>query len=53
MNNPVDMGQLLEFDIAFPGEEPLAPEAYLKGGSKNFILTAATFLYESAMGNSV
>jgi hypothetical protein len=45
LGNSVTMGQLLEFKVAFPNEEPLTAEQYLKGGSKAFILNvAASFL---------
>jgi hypothetical protein len=38
------IGQLLEFEIAFPDETPLSIEEYLKGGSRNDILEVASFL---------
>jgi len=41
--NVVTMGQLLEFEVAFPGEEKLSIEQYLAGGSREVILTAAAF----------
>jgi hypothetical protein len=37
------MGQLLEFEVAFPYEQPLSPEEYLKGGSRSVILNVAAF----------
>lgn len=43
IGNAVTMGQLLEFEIAFPGEEKLSIEQYLAGGSREIILKAATF----------
>jgi len=43
MENAVTMGQLLEFDVAFPGEEPLTVEQYLSSGNRDIILSSATF----------
>ena len=43
IGNAVNMGQLLEFEVAFPGEEPLTPEDYLMGGSRDVILNVAAF----------
>lgn len=41
----VAMGLILEFEVAFPGEEKLSIEQYLAGGSKQAILKfAAVFL---------
>lgn len=37
------MGQLLEFEVAFPGEEKLSVEEYLAGGSREVILNSAAF----------
>ncbi len=37
------MGQLLEFEVAFPGEERLSIEQYLAGSSREMILNAAAF----------
>jgi hypothetical protein len=42
--NNVEIGQVLEFHIAFPTETPLPPEEYLKGGSRDVILKVATWL---------
>lgn len=39
----VTMGQLLEFNVAFPNEQPLLPEQYLIGGSRSIILNVAAF----------
>jgi hypothetical protein len=44
IDNPIKMGLLLEFNIAFPEEEPLTVEEYLKGGSREIILNVAAFL---------
>mgnify|MGYP006307626269 CR=1 FL=1 len=41
--NSVRMGQILEFEVAFPGEERLSIEQYLAGGSREMILNAAAF----------
>lgn len=41
--NYMSMGQLLEFETAFPGETALTPEMYLKGGNREVILRVATF----------
>lgn len=38
----VVVNELLEFKTVFPNEEPLRPEEYLKGGSREVILTVAT-----------
>jgi hypothetical protein len=43
IGNVVTMGQLLEFDVAFPGEKPLTIEQYLSGGNKSIILNTAAF----------
>src|SRR6266536_428948 len=43
LGNLVTMGQLLEFEVAFPGEQPLTLEQYLAGGNKGLILNAAAF----------
>jgi hypothetical protein len=43
IGNPVTMGQILEFDIAFPNEQPLTVEQYLTGGSRSVILNSAAF----------
>lgn len=37
------MGQLLEFEVAFPNEEKLSIEQYLAGSSRDMILNAAAF----------
>ena len=44
IGNAIKMGLLLEFESAFPGETPLKPEQYLKGGRKSFVLNVAAFL---------
>ncbi len=52
IGNPVTMGRLLEFDVAFPGEQPLTPEEYMAGGSRDFILNvAALFLGFNAINS--
>lgn len=43
IGNALAMGQLLEFEVAFPGEKKLSIEQYLAGGSREVILNAATF----------
>ncbi len=43
MGNAVTMGQLLEFEVAFPGEEKLSVEQYLAGANRSIILNAAVF----------
>ncbi len=43
INKSLSMSQLLEFEVAFPGEQPLTPEQYLVGGSKAIILNVAAF----------
>ena len=37
------MGQLLKFEVAFPGEKKLPIEQYLSGGSRDVVLNAAAF----------
>ncbi len=34
---------LLEFAVAFPGEQPRRPEEYLMGGNRDLVLNAASF----------
>ncbi|NLA25182.1 MAG: hypothetical protein GX879_09480 [Bacteroidales bacterium] len=41
--NSVSMGQILEFEVAFPTEERLTIEQYLAGSSRQMILNAAVF----------
>lgn len=41
--NSVTIGQILEFEVAFPGEERLTIEQYLLGSSRDMILNAAAF----------
>jgi len=43
IKNNVGAVQVLEFKVAFPEDEPLQLKEYLKGGSKEIILKAATF----------
>lgn len=43
IGNAITMGQILEFEVAFPGEEKLSIEQYLTGGSRSLILNAAAF----------
>lgn len=52
IDNSLDMELLLEFEVAFPGELPLTPEEYLKGGSRAIILKFASFLLGSKSDNS-
>lgn len=37
------LGQLLEFEVVFPGEKPLSLEQYLSGGNRSVILNLAAF----------
>jgi hypothetical protein len=43
IGNAVSMGQLLEFEVAFPGETRLTVEQYLAGSSRKMIMNAAAF----------
>lgn len=43
IGNAVKMGQLLEFEVAFPKEKPLSFEEYLSGGNRSIILNSAAF----------
>ncbi len=43
IDNMIDMGILLEFNTAFPNEEPLTVEQYLSGGNRDIILNSAAF----------
>ena len=43
IGNAVTMGQILEFEVSFPGEEKLSVEQYLAGGSRSMILNSAAF----------
>jgi hypothetical protein len=43
IGNALTIGQILEFKVAFPGEEKLTVEQYLAGGSREMILNAAAF----------
>lgn len=52
MANVVTMGQLLEFEVAFPNEEKLSIEQYLKGSSREMILNAAAFFLGFKDNNS-
>lgn len=52
IGNPVTMGQLLEFEVAFPGEKPLTPEQYMAGGSRDFILNVAALFLGFKPSNS-
>lgn len=52
INTSIKMGQILEFNIAFPDEKPLTPEEYLKGGNKDFILNVATYFLGFKVHNS-
>jgi hypothetical protein len=44
ISSSVTMNQLLEFEVAFPEEITQKPEEYLKGGSREYILQAISFL---------
>jgi len=48
----VQENHLLEFATAFPNEKPLRPEEYLKGGSREVILTVATLFLGFKSHNS-
>ena len=50
--NSVSMQQILEFEIAFPGEERKSFEFYLKGSSREKILLAASFFLGFKSHNS-
>jgi len=50
--NSVHMGQILEFEVAFPNEERLPIEQYLAGSSREMILTASTFFLSFNNHNS-
>jgi len=52
IKNNVGIALVLEFKIAFPEEEPLSLEDYLKGGRKDIILKAATFFLSNGSQNS-
>jgi hypothetical protein len=43
INNLVKMKLLLEFEVAFPEEQPKTVKEYLEGGTKELILNAAAF----------
>ena len=43
IGNTVTIGQILEFELAFPLEEKLSVEQYLSGGSRSVILNLAAF----------
>jgi len=43
IDKAVSMGQILEFEVVFPGEERLSIEQYLAGSSREMILNAAAF----------
>jgi hypothetical protein len=43
MGKGIDIGQLLEFKVAFPNEEPQTVDQYLSGGSRDVILNVSTF----------
>jgi hypothetical protein len=46
------IGQILEFDVVFPKEKPLAVDQYLIGGSRSVILKLATFFLGFKNSNS-
>lgn len=52
ISDAVKMNLLLEFETAFPGEQPLTPEEYLKGGDRDLILNSAAFLLGFKSQNS-
>jgi hypothetical protein len=39
IDTAINLGQILEFEETFTGEDPLKPEEYLKGTSKYFFLS--------------
>lgn len=39
----VHLGQILEFEVAFPGETPLCPREYLKGSNLSTVLNVAAY----------
>jgi hypothetical protein len=43
VSNTIVASRLLEFELAFPKENKLSVEEYLKGGSRDIIINAATF----------
>lgn len=43
ITNSVKMGQILEFEVVFPGEKRLSIEQYLAGSSREMILNTAAF----------
>ena len=43
IGNSLSMGLILEFEVAFPGEERLSIEQYLAGSSREMILNTAAF----------
>lgn len=47
VSNTITMGQILEFEVVFPKEERLTIEQYLEGCSRENILNAATFFWDS------
>lgn len=52
IESPFTIGQLLEFEVAFPGEIPLTPEQYMVGGSRDFILNVAALFLGFKPSNS-
>jgi hypothetical protein len=48
----ITIGQLLEFEVAFPGEQLLTPEQYMSGGNRDFILNAAALFLGFKSSNS-
>jgi len=52
LGDVITMGQLLEFEVAFPGEQPLTPEQYMIGGSRDFILNVAALFLGFKPSNS-
>lgn len=52
LGNVITLGQLLEFEVAFPGEKPLTPEQYMAGGSRDFILNVAALFLGFKANNS-
>lgn len=53
IGNVVRLGQILEFEVAFPNEKKLSVEEYLKGGSRDIILNAAAFFLGFKNNNSI
>ena len=44
LNKHVSTTQILEFEVAFPDEQPLTVEEYLKGGERDIVLQTVALL---------